>query len=137
MYPTEYKDKALYSIYKDDTGQIIITVLEVMKSIMKEDHKLYFNKKFSVEEEERQDFKFTSEDKKVIYNKNQFRTASYSFTKDGEEWLGDMYLLMDGQQYYMITWEREASLKSNTEISEQFLESIDDFNKTGFEDDDK
>lgn len=132
MWPAGARAEAEYSIYHGDTGLMLTTVLETTEKIMDESQDLYFNKRFIKNEKERENFKITSDKKLAIYNRIQYQTVSYTFTKDGADWKGDFYVTMAGSEYYVITWERKADVDT---YDEAFVESISDYRFVGFEDD--
>lgn len=65
------------------------------------------------------------------YSKLQFTTVSYTFTRDGEDWQGIYNIVMNGTEYFIVTYEAKASLYS--QYYDQYYETIGDFRKKGWE----
>ncbi|MBP1588300.1 MAG: hypothetical protein ILO53_07890 [Clostridia bacterium] len=65
------------------------------------------------------------------YSKLQFTTVSYTFTRDGEDWQGVYNIVMNGTEYFIVTFEAKSSLYN--EYYEEYSETIGDFRKRGWE----
>ena len=65
------------------------------------------------------------------YSKLQFSQVSYTFTRDGEEWMGTFYIVTGKQEFFIITYEAKKDLFE--QYRDQMLETIGDFRKKGWE----
>lgn len=132
MWPTEAEGKAIYSIYTGDTRLITTTILETVDKVLNPESPLYFNKRFIKNETPRENFAFTSDRAKVIYNKIHYWKVQYSYKADGADWVGEFYITMKGSKYFVITWERMADVADT--YQDQFKEHLIDYRFIGFED---
>lgn len=135
MWPTEAEGKAIYSIYTGDTHLMTTNVLETTDKMLEPTSPLYFNKRFIKDETPREGFAFTSDKQKAIYNNIHYQRVKYSYTVNGENWVGEFYVTMKGSKYYVITWERKADVADT--YQEQFLTHIIDYRFRGLEDEKK
>lgn len=65
------------------------------------------------------------------FSKLQFSTISYTFTKDGEDYVGVYNLVMAGLEYFVVTFEAKEDLYA--QYKDQYLETIGDFRRKGWE----
>ncbi len=65
------------------------------------------------------------------FSKLQFSTVSYTYTVDGEDYVGVYNIVMAGVEYFIVTFEAKESLYE--QYKEQYLETIGDFRRKGWE----
>lgn len=122
---------ARYCVYKQkehDAMPMTSTLRSIFALVTNPEHELFFNNNMGV----RDDFEFTSTDPiDVILNGFQYYSSTYTFTKDGEDWQGQLFMLPHSRQYYVIAYE--ATVEEWEKYLPDFEEMMDDFRPTGFD----
>ncbi len=124
-------DSGRYCVYKQKEHQDIpmtSSLQAIFGIVINPEHELYFNTRMGV----RENFEITSSEPiDVTYNGYQFYSATYKFTKDGADWQGQLYVLPDSRQYFVVAYE--AATAKWAEFEPDFKDMINDFWKRGYE----
>ncbi len=123
-----------YSVYYFGGEGVMMTdsTADVVKWIQDEASPFYFNTKHNTGSP-REAFRQLT-DPEIYYakfSKLQFNKITYSFTKDGDDWKGELNLVMNGQKYFIVTYEAKAD--AYEKYFDSYEEIIGDFRKEGWE----
>lgn len=124
-----------YTVYYNDGTGINMTdsPSDLVKWLRDPESDFYFNTKHYVDAP-RYAFIMTSEPEVFTskFSKLQFNKITYSFVRDGEDWDGILNVVMNGAEYFIVTYEAKKGSAYNTYM-DGYLEIIGDFRKEGWE----
>ena len=127
-------DGVEYCVYFHNGEGITMTTSrnDVVKWLQDPESKFYFNNKH-YNGSPRETFleKGDPEIFTARYSKLQFSTVAYTFTKDGENWRGVYNIVMQGVEYFIVTFEAKAELYDK--YYDAYYETIGDFRMKGWE----
>ena len=131
LKPQADADSVRYCVHKMGETQwvpLTSTLEKVTNLVIDSESELFFNKIAGV----RENFAFTTTEYTYeIVNGNQYSVIPYTFTKDGKDWQGELHILTNSREFFMITFE--ATKDKYTTYQTEFDDLLGDFRKIGYE----